>query len=144
MTRRLLLAALVLALFPLSAFAQDPPVTSYEFRIYSSATATTPVTTNTYPATSATCGLTKPVNPGSAITSNPNIILFDDPAMPTRDCSISISTAPTTGPIATLPSGSYQGVLVAISSEGPSVESNRALFTRARVPAAVTGVRLIR
>src|SRR5688500_18458187 len=129
-----LLLASCLVLVPAVTVAQEI-ITSYEFRVYA-AGAVAPTSSTPFPASAATCNQAAP---SVGTTVNPTTVLWDDPSATGRVCSLSLTAG--TGPIVTLPSGTYTGSIVAANTEGASPESNRAPFSRARVPAARTGVR---
>ncbi len=133
------LAFLIVAVgLAVPAAAQDP-ITGYEFRIYAP-NATAPQIITPVPLANVSCNLVK-----ATVTSNtnPTMALWDDPVNVGKDCRWIFST-PAPGPVLALPSGPYSASLVALNSSGLSAESALAPFTRERVPAAPTAVRITR
>lgn len=132
--------AFLAVLVPVLASAQvtDAP-TSYELRIYNPG-ASQPTQATPFPASAVTCNLAPP---SGAVATNPTTVVWDDPANAGKVCQYNFAV-PGPGPIVALPSGNYEGAMAAINTEGSSPESNRAPFTRARPPAALTGVRFTR
>jgi hypothetical protein len=120
------------------AFAQDAP-TSYELRIYAPG-ATAPQVTTPIALAAVTCNLEAPAG---TVAINPTVAIWNDPANAGKVCQARLDQAGP-GPIVALASGPYEGAISGVNAEGAGVESNRGPFARARVPAAVTGLRFTR
>ena len=82
----------------------------------------------------------QPAPAGDASTVNPTRLVWDDPDMAGMVC---IYVAQAGDPLLTFPIGPYEATLVAINDIGPSMESNRAPFSRDAVLAAPTGFRIL-
>jgi len=124
----------VLLLLPSPAVAQA--ITGYELRVYAPGAAM-PQSTTPFPATAVQCNQPQVTTTN---TTNPTRVVWTDPALSGREC---IWTFGGGGVIPSLPSGAYEGALLAINDAG-SAESARAPFVRLDVPAAPGGVRLLR
>lgn len=134
LTKFIWLGSLSLALVvPLSAQA----IESYVVQFYAPG-APVPIQTESWSATSVTCGVPKLTGASSV---NPTKFVWDDPTDPTKDCLFS---PPTGGVLVSLPLGSYEGALHAVNAAGAGAPSNRAAFSKAAVPAAPTGFRIVR
>lgn len=142
---RLFVALLVLWASVAQAQTTDLP-TSYELRIFAPGAIVAQFSTS-FSATVAACNLVTPVYPVGPQT-NPNWAYWDDPAFPPNSgkvCRVDVTTLGTSGgPIAVLPSGSYEGALVGLNAGGTGLLGNRDPFLRSRAPAAPTGLRIIR
>lgn len=136
--RKILVFCLVVVTLSLSVYAQNPaPITSYTAKYYNVG-APSPVSSFVFQATAVVCNQA----PITTVTPlNPTKFQWDDPASTGKVC---IWTDPGTGPLVSIPIGSYEATLVATNSVGDSPESNRAPFQRASVPAVLTNVRLTR
>lgn len=127
--------AVVVLGFALSAEAQS--IDSYRIQYYAPGAAA-PMQNETFTAAAAQCNQA-PIS--SADTINPSRVSWADPNAAGRTC---LYVPPTGATLFSLPVGSYEATLVAINSLGSSGESNRAPFSRAAVPSAPVGFRLIR
>lgn len=125
--KRLLLAALVV-LLPAVAHAQTP-ASSYVLKFYNVG-APSPIQTETFAASTALCGQTKPA---ATSTVNPTRFFWDDPAGGGKVCILGESAS---GPLFSIPLGNYEGTVAAVNATASSAESNRAPFSRdAALPA---------
>lgn len=124
-----------LILVPISAAAQT--IDSYQAKYYN-AGAPSPVQTESFPVSAASCNQAPPV---ITSTVNPSRVVWDDPANPGKVC---IYSAAPSGPLFSIPVGNYEGTLTAINAAGASAESARVPFSRLAVPPVPTGVRVNR
>ena len=114
-------------------------VDSYRLNYFNAGAAQPFQQTDAFPASAAQCNQAAP--PVDAQVVNPNTAVWNDPANAGRVCVFAL---PTSGALASLPiPGSYEGTLTAINRVGVAT-SARAPFSREGVPAAPTGLRLIR
>jgi hypothetical protein len=120
-----------------STSSAQSQITDYDLSTYAQG-ASAPIQTYTFSAADVTCNL--PPTP-SGSTVNPSRAEWDDPDNVGQACQWQ---DPGTGPLFSLPVGTYEGTLVARSLAGASEESNRAPFSREAVPAARTGLRFAR
>ena len=116
-----------------SAQTTDLP-TSYELKVFAPG-ASAPQITTPIPLSSVACNKT-PAPPTS--TTNPRRVFWSDPVNAGKDCEYMLDSG---GPIPALPSGGYEGTVNGVNAGGAGPDSNRAPFSLARPPAAMTGVR---
>lgn len=137
---RALSLTLVLSLLSTSAaFAQA--ITGYTVQ-YFNAGAPQPLQQSDRILPSAvTCGVTpKLVVTGPAI--NPTKLAWDDPTNPSAlDCVVDLATGSS---LVAFPVGSYDAVVFATNAAGNGPATPRVSFSRAAVPAVLTGLRFTR
>lgn len=136
---RILLAALALVLWcPGAGMAQTP--TSYEFHVFTPGVAT-PISRTPFAVAEVTCN--QPMPASTASTVNPNSVVWEDPSNAGRACIWLPNVLPG-GVLVSLPTGGYEGAVVAIDAAGPGALSNKAAFSRQPLQPARAGVRVIR
>jgi hypothetical protein len=128
---------LVLAVLALAARADAQTPDSYVARYYNVG-ASAPVQTESLVATAIVCNQ---ASPATVNTVNPTRIIWDDAAVAGRVC---IYTAPTSGPLFSMPFGVYEATLAAVNAAGSGPESARSPFSRLAVLPAPTGVKVTR
>lgn len=127
---RVLLLALALSLFAVSAGAQSADV--YTLKVYAVGAASPQ---QTYQISTYFCDQ----EPGTGENVNPTTVIWDDPNLAGRECRALADVV-----LLSLPVGNYEGTLTRTTSAGVSPESARAPFSRAPRPAAPTGLRYSR
>jgi hypothetical protein len=121
-----------------AAVAQAQSPDTYELKLYTVGSAA-PLSTTALAPADVLCN--QPAA-ASANTVNPRGFQWDDPALAGRVCVWRQSTA---GPLVALATpGIYEAALVRANASGVSLESARVSFSKAPLPAAVTGLRPVR
>lgn len=138
-TKVLIVVAALLACAA-SAQSQTLPVTGYDLKVYAVG-APAPISTSPLTLSEITCNLAP--TPAGASTVNPTSAEWDDTLNAGKVCRW-VPTGIGSGPIVSLPNGSYEGTIVAKDEAGTSLDSNRAPFVKAPQPGVRTGLRFVR
>ena len=138
--RRLTLALLLLSL-PWRALAQTAPLTGVLVNIYRQGSTAAAVAPVTIPIAAVFCD--QPSTPASGASVNPTIMLWEDPAAPTRDCRWTDTGTGILSMLAADPAVIYQGTIALVNAVGTGPESARSnLFTRPGLAPAAAPARL--
>ena len=133
--KTIIVTSVVLCLMSAVA-ASAQSITQYQANYYN-AGAPSPVQSETFLVAVPTCNQVAP----AVNTVNPTRLIWDDIANVGKVC---IFTGSPTGPLFSLPIGSYEATLIAVNGAGPSPESVRAPFSRLASPATPTNVKAVR
>lgn len=140
-TRRVILAVIFLVLSVTSAMAQAPNIAQYHQLVFGPGVdpqTGSPIWTNDYTATAATCNLVAPTVP--ATVTNPTAIFFDDQAHPGMSCQILIASTM----LPAIPNGpGYVAVLTQTDNLGQTSARSAASnpFAKQGIPAVLTNVK---
>lgn len=134
--KRFVFALVVCFLVPTLGAAQSP-ATSYVAKYYQQG-ATAPVQSETFQVAATVCNLVAP--PATASTVNPTKLVWDDPTNVGKVCQF---VEPTSGPLFSVPLGTYEATLTAVNSAGSSAESNRAPFSKVAAPGTPVNLKAV-